>query len=59
MGIHQVVPPFKIVTELATTFTEAAKNLQEATEEQTEETETPTKSTRRRRKHGTELTLDD
>ena len=49
----------KIVTELATTFTEAAKNLQEATEEQTEETETPTKSTRRRRKHGTELTLDD
>ena len=49
----------KVVTELATTFTEAAKNLQEATEEQTEETEPPTKSTRRRRKHGTELTLDD
>ena len=49
----------KIVTELATTFTEAAKNLQEATEEQTEEPESPTKSTRRRRKHGTELTLDD
>ena len=49
----------KIVTELATTFTEAAKNLQETPEAQTEETESPTKSTRRRRKHGTELTLDD
>ena len=49
----------KVVTELATTFTEAAKNLQEATEAQTEEVETPAKPSRRRRKHGTELTLDD
>lgn len=49
----------KVVTELATTFTEAAKNLQQATEPQIEEEETPTKSKRRRRKHGTELTLDD
>ena len=49
----------KVVTELATTFTEAAKNLQEATEAQTEEVEAPAKPSRRRRKHGTELTLDD
>ncbi|MEC8927128.1 MAG: hypothetical protein VYB17_02585, partial [Candidatus Thermoplasmatota archaeon] len=49
----------KVVTELATTFTEAAKNLQQATEAQTDEEETPAKTTRRRRKHGTELTLDD
>ncbi len=49
----------KIVTELATTFTEAAKNLQQSTEVDDEEPEEPTKPKRRRRKHGTELTLDD
>ena len=48
-----------IVTELAATFTEAAKQLQPAAEDESESTETPQKSTRRRRKHGTELTLDD
>jgi len=49
----------KVVTDLANTFTEAAKDLQQATEAQSEEEETPTKPKRRRRKHGTELTLDD
>ena len=49
----------KVVTELATTFTEAAKELQQIAEPQSEDTETPAKPTRRRRKHGTELTLDD
>ena len=48
-----------IVTELANTFTEAAKQLQAEPESDSEETETPTKPSRRRRKHGTELTLDD
>ena len=49
----------KIVTDLATTFTEAAKNLQQSTEVADEEPEPSTKPKRRRRKHGTELTLDD
>ena len=51
----------QVVTELASTFTEAAKNLQQESETESEETETetPTKPSRRRRKHGTELTLDD
>ncbi|MEE2748004.1 MAG: prefoldin subunit alpha [Candidatus Thermoplasmatota archaeon] len=47
-----------IVTELATTFTEAAKKLQqevEATPDTSEEAAKPS----RRRKRGTELTLDD
>ena len=48
-----------IVTELANTFTEAAKQLQAEPESESEEPETPTKPSRRRRKHGTELTLDD
>ena len=48
-----------VVTELATTFTEAAKSIQEATEEEPTQADTPAKSTRRRRKHGTEFTLDD
>ena len=49
----------KIVTELASTFTEAAKKLQEQTNDATEEHEDPNNTTRKRRKHGTELTLDD
>ena len=49
----------KIVTELASTFTEAAKSLQEQADESTEESEAQSKTTRKRRKHGTELTLDD
>ena len=49
----------KVVTDLANTFTEAAKDLQQAAEVQSEEEEAPTKPNRRRRKHGTELTLDD
>ena len=48
-----------IVTELAATFTEAAKQFQQDAENDSEPTETSQKSTRRRRKHGTELTLDD
>ncbi len=48
-----------IVTELATTFTEAAKQLQQVGEDEPEPAEAPQKSARRRRKHGTELTLDD
>ena len=49
----------KVVTELASTFTEAAKNIQAQAEETPDEPDTPSKSARRRRKHGTELTLDD
>ena len=49
----------KVVTELAATFTEAAKELQPEPEPEPEESEAPAKSSRRRRKHGTELTLDD
>ena len=48
-----------IVTELANTFTEAAKQLQAEPESDSYAPETPTKPSRRRRKHGTELTLDD
>ena len=51
----------KIVSELATTFSNAAKELQE--EQSTnvaKETQEPSSTPkRRRRKHGTELTLDD
>ena len=49
----------KVVTDLANTFTEAAKDFQQADEVQSEDEETSKKPTRRRRKHGTELTLDD
>tara|TARA_B110000438_G_scaffold50881_2_gene51339 strand:+ start:596 stop:1165 length:570 start_codon:yes stop_codon:yes gene_type:complete len=48
-----------VVTELANTFTEAAKVLQETVEEEPEQEETPSKPKHRRRKHGTEFTLDD
>ena len=49
-----------VVAELAATFTEAAKTLQElAVEEPTTEDTTAAKPSRRRRKHGTEFTLDD
>jgi len=48
-----------VVTELAATFTEAAKQFQQVAEDESEPTETPQKPARRRRKHGTELTLDD
>ena len=48
-----------IVTELANTFTEAAKQLQAEPESDLEEPETITRFPRPRRKHGTELTLDD
>ena len=50
-----------VVAELAATFTEAAKNLQETAEEETDTEESvAAKSPRRkRRKHGTEFTLDD
>ena len=49
-----------VVTELASTFTEAAKALQEQPVEETAEEE-PSSATpsRRRRKRGTEFTLDD
>jgi prefoldin alpha subunit len=49
----------KVVTELASTFTEAAKNIQAQAEENPDEPTAPSKPARRRRKHGTELTLDD
>ena len=49
----------KVVTDLAATFTEAAKKLQQVADPEPEESEAPTKPSRRRRKHGTELTLDD
>ena len=50
-----------VVTELASTFTEAAKALQEKPAEETAEEEPPSESppSRRRRKRGTEFTLDD
>ena len=51
----------KIVTELVDTFTEAAKTLQQAAAEEATSEEQPSESkpSRRRRRHGTELTLDD
>ena len=48
-----------IVTELATTFTEAAKQFQQVAEDEPTSIDEPQKPTRRRKKHGTELTLDD
>ena len=50
----------KIVAELATTFSDAAKQLQQqSTDEAIDDQESPPSPKRRRRKHGTELTLDD
>ena len=49
-----------IVAELATTFSEAAKQLQQqSTDEAIDDQESSPSPKRRRRKHGTELTLDD
>ena len=48
-----------VVTELANTFSEAAATIQAAQEAEPVEVDTQAKPTRRRRKHGTELTLDD
>ena len=48
-----------VVTQLATTFTEAAKKIQEIPEEAPEKADSNPQPSRRRRKHGTELTLDD
>ena len=50
----------KIVAELATTFSNAAKQLQQqSTDEAIDDQESSPSPKRRRRKHGTELTLDD
>ena len=50
----------KIVAELATTFSDAAKQLQQqSTDEAIGDQESSSLPKRRRRKHGTELTLDD
>ncbi|MBK39376.1 MAG: prefoldin subunit alpha [Euryarchaeota archaeon] len=50
----------KIVAELATTFSDAAKQLQQqSTDEAIGDQESSPPPKRRRRKHGTELTLDD
>ena len=50
----------KIVAELATTFSDAAKQLQQqSTDEVIDDQESSPSPKRRRRKHGTELTLDD
>mgnify|MGYP001442915480 FL=1 len=48
-----------VVTELANTFSEAAAAIQAAQEVEPAEEIPQAKPTRRRRKHGTELTLDD
>ena len=48
-----------VVTELATTFSEAAAAIQAAQEAEPTEAAPQVKPSRRRRKHGTELTLDD
>ena len=48
-----------VVTELANTFSEAAAAIQAAQETEPVAVDTQAKPTRRRRKHGTELTLDD
>ena len=48
-----------VVTELANTFSEAAAAIQAAQEAEPVEESPQVKPTRRRRKHGTELTLDD
>ena len=50
----------KIVAELATTCSNAAKQLQQqSTDEAIDDQESSPSPKRRRRKHGTELTLDD
>ena len=49
----------KIVAELATTFSDAAKQLQQSAEEVEPPKESTPAPKRRRKKHGTELTLDD
>ena len=49
----------KIVAELATTFSDAAKQLQQPAEEVEPPKESTPAPKRRRKKHGTELTLDD
>ena len=50
----------KIVAELATTFSDAAKQLQQqSADEAIDDQESSPSPKRRRRKHGTELTLDD
>ena len=49
----------KIVAELATTFSDAAKQLQQPAEELEPPKESTPAPKRRRKKHGTELTLDD
>ena len=50
----------KIVAELAKTFSDAAKQIQQqSTDETIEDQESSPSPKRRRRKHGTELTLDD
>jgi prefoldin alpha subunit len=48
-----------VVGELATTFTEAAKAIQQEPMTESEPTEQTSKQSSRRRKRGTELTLDD
>ena len=48
-----------IVGELATTFTEAAKTIQQESVTEMEPAEQTSKQSSRRRKRGTELTLDD
>ena len=48
-----------VVTELANTFSEAAAAIQAAQEAEPVVESPQAKPTRRRRKHGTELTLDD
>ena len=62
---NEFVDTEKIVAELAATFSNAAKKLQEQTTTQSgiaqadTSEEAPISTKRRRKKHGTELTLDD
>ena len=57
---NEFVDTEKIVTELATDFSDAAKQLQqESIEEPESQQESTPPQKRRRKKHGTELTLDD
>jgi prefoldin alpha subunit len=48
-----------VVTELANTFSEAAATIQAEQETTSDDTSPQPKPSRRRRRHGTELTLDD
>jgi prefoldin alpha subunit len=48
-----------VVTELANTFSEAAATIQAEQETTSDDTSPQSKPSRRRRRHGTELTLDD